>query len=221
MKQYNQFLALIICIVVLSSFVQSRSYRVNQLPNGNVFGCANCHISAGGGGALNDFGGQVSSGYLSSGNVVWNNTLATMDSDGDGFSNGFELGDPDGNWTSDASNPGSPNNVTNPGDPSSLAVAVQINMPDQFNLKQNYPNPFNPLTKIQFSISNDTQLKLIVFDLMGNEVKTIINEFLPMGTYVATWDGTNNNGYSQSGGIYFYKLQARDFVQIKKMTYVK
>ena len=189
MKKRNRFLALIICIVVLSNFVQSRSYRVGQLPNGDVFECANCHISAGGGGALNGFGQQVSSGYLSSGNVVWNNALATLDSDGDVNS--------------------------------ALAINATLNIPNDFNLRQNYPNPFNPTTNIQFSISNDMQLKLIVFDLMGNEVKTIINEFTPMGTYLATWDGTNNYGYVQSGGVYFYKLQSKDFTQIKKMTYVK
>ncbi len=111
MKKYNQFLAMTISVIVLSNLVHTRSYRVNQLPNGNVFSCANCHTNPNGGGARNDFGQQVSSGYLSSGNVVCNNALATLDSDVDGNTNGEELQDPNGTWVSGTSNPGDPSLV--------------------------------------------------------------------------------------------------------------
>jgi hypothetical protein len=108
--------------------VSARSFRVNQLPNGNVLGCANCHVSPSGGGARNPFGQAVGAITGSSSIPFWSASLAALDSDGDGFSNGFELGDPegDGNVT-----PGW--KVTNPGSaaskPQNAAPTVAITAP--------------------------------------------------------------------------------------------
>ncbi|MBK9138777.1 MAG: CHRD domain-containing protein [Verrucomicrobia bacterium] len=106
----------------------ARSFRVNQLPNGNVFGCANCHVSAGGGGARNPFGQAVGAITGSSSAAFWSASLAALDSDGDGFSNGFELGDPEGDGTVI---PGW--RVTNPGSaasrPQNAAPTVAITAP--------------------------------------------------------------------------------------------
>jgi len=101
------------------SVAQARSFRVSQIPNGSVNGCANCHINPAGGGPRNPFGITVETSFLStpgaSGNVQWGPALAAIDSDGDGRSNGQELIDPSGAWTIGQPNPGSPTNVRLPG----------------------------------------------------------------------------------------------------------
>ncbi|MDA0748931.1 MAG: hypothetical protein O2954_20625, partial [bacterium] len=103
-----------------ASGTEARPWRPAQLPNGIVNNCATCHVSDAGGGPRNAFGQVVGSEFLSGGNVVWNAALARLDSDGDGATNGQELGDPDGDGTP---TPGA--QVTNPGDPSSKPAQQQ------------------------------------------------------------------------------------------------
>ena len=90
--------------------------------------------------------------------------------------------------------------------------------PKEFLLQQNYPNPFNPITSIQYSISSTQFVTLKVYDLLGREVATLVNEEKPAGVYNAQF--TMNN-VQLSSGIYFYKLQAGDFVETKKMLMIK
>jgi uncharacterized delta-60 repeat protein len=95
------------------------------------------------------------------------------------------------------------------------------NIPDKFALYQNYPNPFNPATKIKFDIPSSGEMykhsvKLIVYDIMGREVQTLVNEPFQPGTYEADFDGTNF-----SSGIYYYKLIAGSFAETKKMVLLK
>lgn len=85
-----------------------------------------------------------------------------------------------------------------------------------YKLSQNYPNPFNPETKIQFSIPKNAQIKIIVYDLLGREVKELVNEFKQQGSYAISFNGAN-----LSSGIYFYKLITDDFIDTKKMILVK
>ena len=81
---------LLSCILVILFFgqVEGRAQRVNQIPNGDVGGCGNCHVNSAGGGARNAFGSAIEGGFLSGGNVTWNATLARLDSDQDGATNG-------------------------------------------------------------------------------------------------------------------------------------
>lgn len=87
----------------------ARPFRPGQVPNGSVLGCATCHVSAGGGGPRNAFGQQVEADFLSqagfAGDVLWGPELAALDADGDGATNGEELGDPEGSWQAGDSNP--------------------------------------------------------------------------------------------------------------------
>ncbi len=98
----------------------ARSKRVRQVPNGATFSCNACHV-AGGGSPLNPFGLEIATNFLTAagpaGDVVWGAELAALDSDGDGASNGAELGDPDGTWAAGDANPES--EVFHPGDPAS------------------------------------------------------------------------------------------------------
>ena len=104
---------------VATGAVQARSHRVAQIPNGSINTCSNCHLNPGGGGTRNAFGQAVEAGLIG-GNVDWNSTLAALDSDGDGFTNGTELQDPNGIWVTLTAAPGNSALVSKPGDASSV-----------------------------------------------------------------------------------------------------
>lgn len=89
-------------------------------------------------------------------------------------------------------------------------------VPDNFSLEQNYPNPFNPVTTIKYNVLNEGAVKLIVFDVLGREVTTIVNENQKAGTYTAQFDAAH-----LTSGVYFYKLTANGFTNTKKMMLVK
>ncbi len=93
---------------------------------------------------------------------------------------------------------------------------ISGNVPVSFFLSQNYPNPFNPQTKIKFDVPKASFTKLVVYDLLGREVTTLVNEELKPGTYEADWDATNF-----SSGVYFYKIVSGDYVETKKMVLMK
>jgi len=88
--------------------------------------------------------------------------------------------------------------------------------PGNFVLNQNYPNPFNPSTTINFSIQSSDFVSLKIYDVLGNEVASLVNEEKPAGTYEV-----NFNASLLSSGIYFYKLQAGSFISTKKLTLIK
>jgi hypothetical protein len=92
----------------------------------------------------------------------------------------------------------------------------KITKPLTFNLEQNYPNPFNPKTKIKYSVPNQSLVTLKIFDILGREIETLINEEKTAGIYEIDFDASQ-----LSSGIYFYKIQAGNFVQTKKMILMK
>ena len=89
-------------------------------------------------------------------------------------------------------------------------------VPDKFILYQNYPNPFNPTTNIKFDLKNQGKVKLRIFNALGMEISSLINESLQQGTYQAVF-----NGSDYSSGIYFYKLETDDFQETKRMILLK
>lgn len=93
--------------------------------------------------------------------------------------------------------------------------------PDRFRLLQNYPNPFNPTTNIGFRISDFGLVKLTIYDLLGREVKILVNESLAPGSYRVEWDGRDEAGQPVSSGVYFYRLQAKNFGQMRKLILLR
>jgi hypothetical protein len=94
-------------------------------------------------------------------------------------------------------------------------------IPEEFTLHQNYPNPFNPITTIQYDLPKASHVRLIIYDIMGREVATIINTEMNAGYQSIIWNTRNNYGKPVSAGIYFYHLQTNDFVKTKKMVLLK
>ena len=85
-----------------------------------------------------------------------------------------------------------------------------------FQLYQNYPNPFNPTTDIKFDIPKDANVKVKIYDILGREVASVINEFKKAGEYSISYDASN-----LASGIYIYKIEANDLTDAKKMILIK
>ena len=88
--------------------------------------------------------------------------------------------------------------------------------PSEFYLSQNYPIPLNPSTTIKYSLPEETYVALKVFDILGNEIETLVNDEKSLGNYEVEFDGSE-----LSSGIYFYQLRAGNFIQTTKMVFMK
>jgi len=94
-------------------------------------------------------------------------------------------------------------------------------IPTEFLLKQNYPNPFNPTTTINYSIPKGGNVRLEIYNSLGEIVNIIQDSYQDAGNHSIAWTGKDSNGNSLSSGIYFYRLISNDFVQVKKMILLK
>lgn len=97
----------------------------------------------------------------------------------------------------------------------------QNTLPLAFNLKQNFPNPFNPETQIQFSVPKVSRVRLEVLNLLGQSVRVLLNENLGAGQYDIVWNGLDDRGLELSAGVYLYRIQTSEFVQIRRMILLK
>jgi len=95
-------------------------------------------------------------------------------------------------------------------------IDEEMNVPRDYHLNQNFPNPFNPSTIIKYELPKDSDVRLTIYDLLGKEVATLVNEQQHSGYYTVSFEGT-----SISNGVYFYKLQAGKFVSTRKMLMIK
>jgi len=93
---------------------------------------------------------------------------------------------------------------------------INSDLPKTFFLNQNYPNPFNPVTNIKYDLPKDVFVSIKIYDLLGREIKTLVSEFKQAGSYLVSF-----NGSEFASGIYFYKIQAGSFTQVKRMVLVK
>ena len=115
-----------------------------------------------------------------------------------------------------------------------LSIEIQNNsglqslsdlIPQKFTLYQNYPNPFNPETRIRFDIpflkNGPEQARLVIYNALGQLVRTLYEGQISPGSFEVTWLGDNENGRMISSGIYFYRFESNSFVDISKMIYLK
>lgn len=102
-----------------------------------------------------------------------------------------------------------------------VAKTGNIELPEGLGLSQNYPNPFNPSTEIQFTLASAQSVSLRVYNLLGQEVRTLVDEARAAGTYTVVWDSRDNNGDAVASGIYFYRMEAGDLVDVRKMSLLK
>lgn len=93
---------------------------------------------------------------------------------------------------------------------------IANNVPLKNQLYHNYPNPFNPLTKIKYDITKNVSVKITIYNILGQETKVLVNEFKKAGSYIIDFDGSN-----YASGVYFYRIEAGDFVESKKMVLIK
>ena len=103
------------------------------------------------------------------------------------------------------------------------STGIQDNQltPLTYTLSQNYPNPFNPSTTISYEIPQSEKVSLVVYDILGQKVRTLVNKVVKSGVHEITWNGTNEAGNRMASGIYFYKLDAGSFSRTMKMVMLK
>ncbi len=172
MSKFDSRRLLVVLIIALMGWsgpADARRVRVGQLPNGSKFRCASCHVDSSGGGTLTAFGDEINKNYLtqsgSRGRVTWNAMLAMLDSDGDGVSNGRELGDPDGDGEIDpsieATNPGDAGDFVQQPPPSVGPPAVTSLVIGGVTLEENANNPPVPSGMQSFEVTFDKPLHAI------------------------------------------------------------
>lgn len=215
---------LVLFAVVLFAFslnvLSARGSRVGMVPYGGTYSCNLCH-TAGGGTPRNSFGQSVESITGSNEISFWSSSLAALDSDGDGFSNGVELQDSAGTWTFGSADPGSSGLVTHPGDASDYPTISLSYINHGFKLKDNYPNPFNPYTVIAYDLQKASYITVNVYSILGTKVCTLVDGFQNAGSHTTAWTGLNEQGLTMKSGIYFYQLTYGDQSEVKRMVMIK
>ena len=100
-------------------------------------------------------------------------------------------------------------------------IQNEASMPGSYSLLQNYPNPFNSTTTLRYDLAGHSNVNIIIYDMLGREVKTLINQTQDTGFKSIQWDGTNDYGKQVSAGVYLYRIQAGEYMQTKKMVFLK
>ena len=104
----------------------------------------------------------------------------------------------------------------------SYALGIEEELlPDVYALHQNFPNPFNPITTLRYDLPENSLVSITIYDIMGREVKSLINQTQDAGFRSVLWNATNDYGKPVSAGVYLYQIQAGEFVQTKKMVLLK
>ncbi len=102
-----------------------------------------------------------------------------------------------------------------------MSEEILANIPGTFSLSQNYPNPFNPITKMNYTLPKRSRVIISIYNVLGQEVKNLINQEQEYGYHSVSWNGIDNQGRQMSSGVYFSRMTVNDFSQTKKMLLVK
>ena len=106
-------------------------------------------------------------------------------------------------------------------DRTEVSLAHGPAVPIVYALNQNYPNPFNPTTEIMYAIPEAGHVKVAVFNILGQNVRDLVNEEKAVGSYSVIWDGKDTNGEAVASGVYFYRIRANEFSETRKMLLLK
>ena len=94
-------------------------------------------------------------------------------------------------------------------------------LPSGYTLSQNYPNPFNPATTIKYDLPKPGHVRLAIYDLLGRHIRTLVDTKQPAGHFQTSWDGTDERNMPVAAGVYFCRMEAKDFVKVIKLALVK
>ena len=100
-------------------------------------------------------------------------------------------------------------------------IVEETVFPDQVTLYSAYPNPFNPATTLRYELPENGMVNITIYDMLGRQVKTLVNHTQDAGYRSVIWDATNDYGKPVSAGIYLYQIQAGEYIQTKKMVLLK
>jgi hypothetical protein len=98
-----------------------------------------------------------------------------------------------------------------------LAIGTASSVPTRFALYPNYPNPFNPATQIAFDLASEVNVQLVIYNLMGQQVRTLVHQPMAAGAYRVTWNGLDDHNRPAGSGLYLYRLVAGNFTDTRKM----
>jgi len=98
---------------------------------------------------------------------------------------------------------------------------ADLPLPQSFSLSQNYPNPFNPTTTIEFKIASASRVSVDIVNMLGQKVRTLVDQDLSAGSYATEWDGVDDFGRKVASGVYLYRMKSGDFAETRKMTLLK
>jgi flagellar hook assembly protein FlgD len=118
--------------------------------------------------------------------------------------------------------PNTPNTLA-PSSSISVTVVVasgksEFLLPDAFSLSQNYPNPFNPETVIKYALPEDCHVELSIYNILGQKVKTLVDQYQNAGYKTVHWNGKDDQGNELASGVYFYKIKTPKYSETKKMV---
>ena len=94
-------------------------------------------------------------------------------------------------------------------------------IPDEFIVHQNFPNPFNPETEIRFALTKDSHVVISIYNMLGQQIGTLLDTQYVAGFHSVRWDGKDRNGIPVSSGVYLYQIHAGEFSQVRKMSLIR
>lgn len=208
-----KYLFFLATIVAFTLFAYALDYRVEEIPNGGVHECNYCHFPEGEGGPLTSFGKQVDRNGITNFRVDWSK-LYNLDADGDGFTNGEEMGDPNGEWRIGDPDPDWDGEITKPWDENDFPTSVRF---IKVNTLKVSPNPFDEIVKLEFFLEKNGDILIEVIDLIGNRIDLISHQFQASGPKSFIWDGKDSSENKVNSGIYFIKITSDKSFQTTKI----